>query len=188
LAAYLHTSGSGQSNGSGREGHAIGPYLGASPDPEWRAAQIAAGRIRALYRSYTSRRFVVGFSTLGSVWNALTATLIYLLLWIGTLPLWLFGVPALVLPALINGWYNDRLFRFDALCEHATRDEYRALTRQYRSSWYGLGVVAAVIQMVPIVNLISPVYSGLSFIHFGLARLTQLRTAHVAVVLPSRAR
>jgi len=114
-------------------------------------------------------------NTLGSIGNALVATLIYLLLWIGTLPLWLFGVPALVLPALINGWYNDRLFRYDALCEHATPEEYRALTRQYRSSWYGLGVIAALIQMLPLVNLISPVYSGLSFIHFGFAQLTRLR-------------
>ncbi|MDB5987504.1 MAG: putative transrane protein [Nevskia sp.] len=136
------------------------------------ASLVAARDYPQLARSGSS-------NTLGSIWNALAATLIYLLLWIGTLPLWLFGVPALVLPALINGWYNDRLFRFDALCEHATRDEYRALTRQYRSSWYSLGVVAAVIQMVPIVNLISPVYSGLSFIHFGFARLTQLRTAQV---------
>jgi len=31
------------------------------------ASRIAAGRIRALYRSYTSRKFVIGFSTLGAI-------------------------------------------------------------------------------------------------------------------------
>ncbi len=126
-------------------------------------------------RDYPQLARLGSSNTLGSIVNALGATLLYLLFWVVTLPLWLLGFPALVLPTLINGWYNDRLFRFDALCEHATRAEYQALTRAHRSSWYGLGIVAALIQMLPLVNLFSPVYSGLSFIHFGFARLTQLR-------------
>jgi two-component system, sensor histidine kinase len=67
LAAYLHPPGSRQPDGSSRQGHANGPDLGASPSAESRASQIAAGRIGALYRSYTSRKFVIGFSTLGAI-------------------------------------------------------------------------------------------------------------------------
>jgi hypothetical protein len=32
---------------------------------------------------------------------------------------------------------------------------------------------------VPLLNLVSPVYSGLSFIHFGLAELARLRAGDV---------
>lgn len=116
-----------------------------------------------------------GGTAAGSFGNALWATLLYLFLWIVSLPLWLFGVPALVLPLLINGWYNNRLFRYDALAEHASREEFRALARQYRGAWFSLGVVAAALQLVPVVNFFAPVYTGLSFIHFGLARLERLR-------------
>jgi uncharacterized protein involved in cysteine biosynthesis len=141
------------------------------------AMPIMAALVAARDYPQLARR---GSSTIGSILNALGATLIYLLLWIVTLPLWIFGVPAIVLPALINGWYNDRLFRYDALCDYTTHEEFRMLTQRHRSQWFGLGVIAALIQMLPIVNLISPVYSGLSFIHFGFARLTQLRAASTA--------
>jgi len=116
-----------------------------------------------------------GGSTAGGVWNALAATLVYLLLWLLTLPLWLFGVPAIVLPVLLNGWLNDRLFRYDALAQHASREEYALLRQRAGGSFYLLGCSASLIQLVPLLNLIAPVYSGLSFIHFGCAELSKLR-------------
>jgi uncharacterized protein involved in cysteine biosynthesis len=116
-----------------------------------------------------------GGSALGNLWNALSGTLIYLLLWLLSLPLWLFVLPGAVLGVLINGWLNDRLFRYDALAEHASREEYSALRARAGGRFYGLGLAAALIQLVPLLNLVSPVYSGLSFIHFGLAELARLR-------------
>jgi CysZ protein len=114
-------------------------------------------------------------SVLGNLWNALSATVIYVLLWLASLPLWLFVLPGVVLGVLINGWLNARLFRYDALAEHANREEYAALRARAGGRFYGLGLVAALIQLVPLLNLVSPVYSGLSFIHFGLAELARLR-------------
>jgi CysZ protein len=120
-----------------------------------------------------------GGSALGNLWNALSSTLIYILLWLISLPLWLFVLPGAALGVLINGWLNDRLFRYDALAEHASREEYLALKARAGGRFYGLGLVAALIQLVPLLNLVSPVYSGLSFIHFGLAELAQLRAGKV---------
>jgi len=116
-----------------------------------------------------------GGSTLGSIWNSVAALLVYLLLWILILPIWLIVPFAVVLPVLLNGYLNDRVFRYDALADHATREEYREILHRTHPQLLGLGVVAALIQLVPFVNLISPVYSGLSFIHFGLAELRKLR-------------
>lgn len=128
-------------------------------------------------RDYPQLERRKGGSVAGSVWNALAATLVYLLLWLVTLPLWLFGIPAIVLPVLLNGWLNDRLFRYDALAEHASRDEYALLRSRAGSRFYLLGCVASLIQLVPLLNLIAPVYSGLCFIHFGCAALLRLRSA-----------
>jgi hypothetical protein len=116
-----------------------------------------------------------GGSVAGGIFNALAATLVYLLLWLLSLPLWLLGLPALVLPVLLNGWLNDRLFRYDALAQHASRREYGMLRRRAGVRFYLLGCVAALIQLVPLLNLIAPVYSGLSFIHLGCTELVRLR-------------
>ena len=131
-------------------------------------------------RDYPQLERRKGGSTAGSVWNALAATLVYLLLWLVTLPLWLFGIPAIVLPVLLNGWLNDRLFRYDALAEHASRDEYALLRSRAGGQFYLLGCVASLIQLVPLLNLIAPVYSGLCFIHFGCAALVRLRSSATA--------
>jgi uncharacterized protein involved in cysteine biosynthesis len=114
-------------------------------------------------------------SNLGSIGNALWATLIYLLLFLLTLPLWFIPFAALVVPLLLGAGLNARLFRYDALSDHADAAEYRAIRKQHRGELFGLGLVAALLQIVPFVNLVSPVYSGLSFIHYGLAELQRRR-------------
>jgi len=128
-------------------------------------------------RDYPQLERRKGGTVTGSIWNALASTLAYLLLWLVTLPLWLFGIPAIVLPVLLNGWLNDRLFRYDALAEHASRDEYVLLRSRVGGQFYLLGCVASLVQLVPLLNLVAPVYSGLCFIHFGCAELARLRAA-----------
>ena len=118
-----------------------------------------------------------GGSLLGSVWNSLWATLVFVLLWVFTLPLWLFGIPAVVLPIVLSAWLNARLFRYDALAEHASAEEMAAVTAATRGQWFGLGVVAAVLQLVPVLNLFVTLYSGLSFVYFGLGELQKHRSA-----------
>ncbi|MDI3260931.1 MAG: EI24 domain-containing protein [Sinobacteraceae bacterium] len=120
-----------------------------------------------------------GGTLIGSLANAVAATLLYLLAWLVCLPLWLFGLPALVLPLVLNAWLNQRLFRYDALSEHASRQEYRRFCAAQRGRLFGLGLVAAALQLVPILNLVVPVYAGLSFVHFGFAELRRMR-AHAA--------
>jgi CysZ protein len=137
------------------------------------ALPVMVGFVAA--RDYPTLERRHGGTLLGSLLNALAATLLYLLAWLVCLPLWLFGLPALVLPLVLNGWLNQRLFRYDALSEHASCEEYRRLCATQRGRWYGLGLVAAALQLVPILNLVAPVYAGLCFVHFGFAQLARLR-------------
>lgn len=110
----------------------------------------------------------------GSLLNALVAIGIFSAIWVVTLPLWLIGA-GVVVPFIAATYLNQRLFRYDALAEHASREEMQALLSTQRSSWWGLGLLTGLLQFVPLLNLFAPALTALAFIHFGLARLAKLR-------------
>jgi CysZ protein len=96
-------------------------------------------------------------------------------LWLVTLPLWLTGIGAVVVPALNSAWLNQRLFRYDALSEHASREEFDEIVKRERWGLYGLGLTLAPLYYVPFVNLAAPVIAGLAFTHYCLSALANLR-------------
>ena len=51
----------------------------------------------------------------------------------------------------------------------------RAIFSAWRPLLWGLGLLTGLAQFIPIFNLFAPVLAALAFIHFGLARLAQLR-------------
>ena len=116
-----------------------------------------------------------GGTIIGGVFNAATGIGIFVLLWIFTLPLWLTGVGAVLAPVLTSAWLNQRLFRYDALAEHASREEFARLVRAARGDLFLLGILLSLLLYVPLVNLLVPVLGGLAFTHFCLARLAALR-------------
>jgi uncharacterized protein involved in cysteine biosynthesis len=116
-----------------------------------------------------------GGSNAGSVANAALAIVVYCAGWVLSLPLWLFSPLALVLPVILMAYLNQRLFRYDALAEHASREEYGQIVERATVKLYLLGAVVGLLQFVPLLNLFSPIYVGLAFIHLCLAELKQLR-------------
>jgi CysZ protein len=129
------------------------------------------------YREIERRR---GGTFAGSVWNTVLAVVVFLGLGLLSLPLWL--VPPLwpVLAALLMGYLNQRMFRYDALAEHAAADEMRALFARDRRELFGLGVLVSLLSYIPFAGLAVPVVAGLAFIHYCLKRLGALRSAPAA--------
>jgi len=125
-------------------------------------------------RDYPQLKREDGGSIVGNLLNAVLAIGVFIAIWTLTLPLWLFGVGVIV-PFVAATYLNQRLFRFDALAEHATHAEMNSLFAMYQSSWWGLGLMTGLMQFVPILNLFAPVLTALAFIHFGFARLAGLR-------------
>ncbi len=125
-----------------------------------------------------------GGSNIGSAWNSFAALCIYLLLWILTLPLWLLSGPlALAFPVLLNAYLNQRLFRYDALAEHASEQEFAVLTERSGKQFYLLGGILGLLQYVPLLNFLAPVYIGLAFTHFCLDELEKLRMEKAGLAL-----
>ena len=131
--------------------------------------------VSVVARAFPALEQRAGSTIVGSLANAAFAILIFALLWLVTLPLWLTGIGAIVLPALNSAYLNQRLFRYDALAEHASRDEYRRIVDANKGRLYGLGLLLSPLYYVPFVNLVAPVVTGLAFTHFCLGALAQVR-------------
>ncbi len=102
-------------------------------------------------------------------------------------PLWLAALPLSLLPPVgiaatlvLNAWLNQRLFRYDALAEHASAAERATVIRSARGRFFGLGLVLAPLAFVPFVNLVAPIYAGLAFTCLALDELAALRQRAVA--------
>jgi hypothetical protein len=128
-------------------------------------------------RHYPGLRRAGEAGVAGSLVNALGAVAVFALAWVLTLPLWLTGIGAFLAPLLNSAWLNQRLFRHDALSEHASREEMALVVERWRGELFALGLLLSLLLYVPLFNLAVPVLSGLAFTHYCLGRLERLRAA-----------
>lgn len=133
-------------------------------------------------RYYPELGHAFGGSVAGSIANAVVAIVIFAVLWVVTLPLWLTGIGAVLAPLLTSAWLNQRLFRYDALADHASREEFADVVRTSRSELFVLGILLSLLLYVPLLNLAVPVLAGLAFTQFGLGRLALLRQSKIPLI------
>ena len=141
------------------------------------------------------RRHGAGF--LQSLAWSLGCTLVALAALVASLPLWFIPPLVLVVPPLIWGWLTYRVFSFDVLANHASRDERRQLMEAHRWPLFGMGVLtgylsaapsllwamsAFTLVFAPVLILVSIwlytlvfAFSALWFTHYLLAALQDLR-------------
>lgn len=165
----------------------------------------------AILRLVSARRFPDlalrrGGSIAGSVWMATWSTVAALTALVLSMPLWLIPPLVLILPPLIWGWLTYRLFAYDVLADHASKDERRELMRRHRPSLFAMGVVTGYLGAAPslvwvsgaMAVVLAPVliplaiwiytlvfaFASLWFAHYGLAALQMLRVEQLVVDLP----
>ena len=156
----------------------------------------------ALVALVADRRFPTlerkkGGSLIASVAWSLGSTVLALVALVVSVPLWLVPPLVLILPPLIWGWLTYRVMVFDALAEHASRDERQEIFRRHRSSLLGMGVLSGYLGAAPSIVWASGVvfaaaffvlvplaiwiytlvfaFSSLWFSHYCLAALQRLR-------------
>ena len=140
--------------------------------------------MQAMVEHIASRRFPQlarrrGGGLAGSVINGLAALAGMVVLGVVSIPFWLIPPFWPAIPVLIMAWVNQRVLRYDALAEHATAEEMRAIFSQRRKALYVFGAILAVLAYVPFVGFVAPVLFGLAFIHFLLGELEALRQAPI---------
>lgn len=146
-----------------------------------------------------------GGTTLTSLAWTVGSTVIAMGAMVITLPLW--AVPPLmfIVPPLIWGWLSYRVMVFDALVNHASRDERLAIGRQHRAALLTIGVLtgymgafpslvwasgavfaAAFLVLIPLAIWIYALvfaFTSLWFAHYSLAALEALRAESDTVVM-----
>jgi hypothetical protein len=135
----------------------------------------------------------LGLSLLWSLGSTLLALLALLI----SLPLWLLPPLILLLPPLIWGWLAYRVMAFDALADHASKEERGEIFQRHRGWLLAIGVLtgylgaapsviwasgawlaAAFVLLVPLAIWIYTLvfaFSSLWFAHYCLAALQALR-------------
>jgi Etoposide-induced protein 2.4 (EI24) len=138
-----------------------------------------------------------GGSMLTSVLWSLVSTLLAAIALLVSIPLWLIPPLILVLPPLIWGWLTYRVMSYDALVDHASAEERKAIFKEHRGSLLAIGIIsgylgaapsilwasgAMFIAMAPVLVPIAIwiytlvfAFSSLWFAHFTLSALQQHR-------------
>jgi hypothetical protein len=128
-------------------------------------------------RSFPALERRRGGGLAGSVWNGAVALAGMAGLALASIPLWIFPPLWPLIPLAILAWVNQRVLRYDALAEHADRDELRRLVADRRGSLYLLGFILALAAYIPLLGLFAPVLLGLGFVHYLLSALEAQREA-----------
>ena len=153
---------------------------------------LGRGRFATLERRY-------GGSWWGAAAHALGVTMLALLAFIVTLPLWFVPPLMLFLPPLIWGWLTYRVLSYDVLADHASAEERRELLRRHRRPLFIIGVVSGYLGTAPafvwafgaLSLLLAPVlvpvaiwlytlvfaFSSLWFAHYALTELEAMRAS-----------
>lgn len=122
-------------------------------------------------------------SVVAGAWNSVWSSLLFVVGWLLTLPLWLIPGLGLILPFFWMAWLNRRTFTYDALAVHATDSEWRALRRQKATPLFGLGLIMGALAHVPFVGLLAPSLAALAYVHYCLEALRGLRQGAVVSVV-----
>ena len=105
----------------------------------------------------------------GSILNSVISLAVFVAAWVVVLPLCFFVSPlAPILFLLPWAYLNARLFRYDALFQHADAAEIALLARERWWGFMGLGLIAAFLTFIPILGLMLFVFIGLFFVHYAL--------------------
>lgn len=116
-----------------------------------------------------------GGSFSGSLGNTLKAGAIYILLFIGTAPLWLVPGAQLLLPAALTAWVSRRVLTYDLLQDVATDSERKQFELENSGGLYGLGFLLGLLVIIPGAAFFLPVVATLAYGHFCFTQLRRQR-------------
>src|SRR5574343_37254 len=114
--------------------------------------------------------------------NSVVASLIFIIGWLVSIPLWLIPGFSLLIPLLLMGWLNRSTFAYDALSMHASASEWQDIRTRQKAPLFMLGLTMALLAHIPVVGLLVPALAALSFVHYGLEALRRSRGGAVVTI------
>lgn len=158
-------------------------------------------------RQYSALETRKGGTLLGSLWMSGSSFVIFLLLWLVTLPLALIPPLTFVIQPVLWGWLVYRVMAYDALAEHADAEERKTILRTHRWQLLAIGAITGAMGAAPSLLWLGGafsviffpllaaaaiwlyvlvfIFSGLWFQHYCMDALTRHRAANVAPQAPA---
>ncbi|QGZ41449.1 etoposide-induced protein 2.4 (EI24) [Pseudoduganella flava] len=110
-----------------------------------------------------------GGSLLKGVGKAMSLFLVFIVIWLCTLPLYAVPPLAIVSSALLWGWLTARVMSYDALSEHASEEEIGTIQRERRWGLLAIGVASGAAGSLPAIVWIGGAAIAVVFFPFLLA-------------------
>lgn len=152
-------------------------------------------------RHYPQLEMRRGGSFFGTIGVSAYSFVIFAVLWLLTLPLALIPPLTFVIQPLLWGWLTYRVMAYDALAEHASKDEYREMMQVHRWPLLLIGTLAGAMGAAPTLLWLGGalsviffpvlaagaiwlyvlvfVFSGLWFEYYSLEALARMRYAQI---------
>ena len=142
---------------------------------------IAAVCVMPLVLGHLENREYLGLTRQGrftlavSLWNAIWVGVVFVLGWLFTLPLWLLPPLGVLLSLFWWAFAFSYMMRLDSMVEHASAVERRELLRRHNGSYWLIGLLLSLFNLLPPAWVVLPVFSALVYGHYSLEALRQLR-------------
>ncbi|HEV7855953.1 MAG TPA: EI24 domain-containing protein, partial [Herminiimonas sp.] len=98
------------------------------------------------YKNLDARK---GGSFFGSLWMSVSSFVVFLVLWIATLPLSLIPPLTFVIQPVLWGWLTYRVMAYDALADYADVDERKIILRTHRWPLLLIGAITGAMGAAP---------------------------------------
>lgn len=123
-----------------------------------------------------------------STYNAVKVSVIFVLGWLITLPLWLIPFMSVLLSLFWGAYVFAHMSQVDAIVEHATTAERQYIIKHYKNGFWLIGFVCSVLSLIPFVGLVMPVFSIIVCTHYGLKALDNYRQQQATAINGSSTR
>lgn len=100
-------------------------------------------------RQYNELEARKGGTFLGSLWTSTSSFVVFLVLWIITLPLSLIPPLTFVIQPVLWGWLTYRVMAYDALADHADAAERKVILRKHRWQLLLIGAMTGAMGAAP---------------------------------------
>ncbi len=100
-------------------------------------------------RHYNELEARKGGTFLGSLWTSTSSFVVFLVLWIITLPLSLIPPLTFVIQPVLWGWLTYRVMAYDALADHADAAERKVILRKHRWQLLLIGAMTGAMGAAP---------------------------------------
>ncbi len=108
-----------------------------------------------------------GGSIWGSLWLSSTSFILFLILWIVSLPLLAIPPLGFIVQPLLWGWLTYKVLTYDALADHADRQEFRAIQRLHRWPLLLIGTLTGAMGAAPTLLWLGGILSVVLFPFFA---------------------